>query len=65
MDKPPMAVIPYIVGVSEDIKCVCGKFGARVVFRSGQILHSMLTRVKDTLVPDPHRSSKVYIGETR
>ena len=58
-----MAVILYIAGNSEDIKCVCRKFGVKVVFRSGQTLCSLLTRVNERCtateveiqcgVPDP------------
>ena len=42
-------VLPYVVGMSEDIRRVCRKFNIRVVFKSGQTVHSMLTKVKDTL----------------
>ena len=42
-------VIPYVAGMSEDIRRVCRKFNIRVVFKSGRTLHSMLTKVKDTL----------------
>ena len=31
-------VIPYVAGMSEDIRCVCRKFNIRVVFKSGRIL---------------------------
>ena len=36
-------VVPYVVEMSEDNKCVCRKFDIKVVFRSGQILYSSLT----------------------
>ena len=42
-------MIPYIAGMSDDIRSVCRKFDVRVVFKSGWTLRSMLTRVKDTL----------------
>ena len=56
-------------GMSEDIRRVCRKFNIRVVFKSGRTLHSMLTKVKDTL-PLGKQSNvvyrmQVYIGETR
>ena len=71
-DRPPLVVLPYVSGVSEDIRCVCGRYNLRVVFRSGRTLCSMLTRVKDTLPLEKHSNvvnqipcrgcSKVYIG---
>ena len=33
-EKRPLVVIPYVAGMSEDIKCVCKKFNIRVVFKS-------------------------------
>ena len=45
--RPPLVMLPYIEGVNEDVKRVCRKFGMKVVFRSGQSLRSMLTKVKD------------------
>ena len=32
-------VIPYVAGMSEDIRCVCRKFNIRVVFKSGRTLY--------------------------
>ena len=32
---PPMVVIPYVSGLSEDIRRVCSRYDIRVVFRSG------------------------------
>ena len=49
-------VIPYVAGMSEDIRRVCS---IRVVFKSGQTLCSMLTKVKDTL-PHGKQSTVVY-----
>ena len=60
--KRPLAVIPYVSGVSELIRKVYEKFDLRVVFKSGPTLCSLLTRVKDPLpkgesgrcgLPDP------------
>ena len=42
-------VIPYVAGMSEDIRHVCRKFNIRVVFKSRQTVCSMLTKVKDAL----------------
>ena len=47
-EKGPLVVIPYVAGMSEDIRRVCRKFNIRVVFKSGQTLRSMLTKVKDS-----------------
>ena len=67
-------VIPYMGGMSEDIRRVCRKFNIRVVFKSGQTLCSMLTKVEDTLPPGkqsnvldriPCSCGQVYIGETK
>ena len=73
-EKGPLVVIPYVAGMSEDIRHVCRKFNIRVVFKSGQTLRSMLTKVKDTLPPGkqsnvvyriPCSCGQVYIGETK
>ena len=48
-EKEPLVVIPYVAGMSEDIRRVCRRFNIRVVFKSGWTLCSMLTKVKDTL----------------
>ena len=48
-DRTLLVVLPYITGVSEDIRQVCSRFGIRAAFRSGQTLWLMLTKVKDTL----------------
>ena len=42
-EKGSRVVIPYVAGMSEDIRCVCRKFNIRVVFKSGRTLRSMLT----------------------
>ena len=72
-ERPPLVMLPYVSGVSEDIRRVCSRYNLRVVFKSGQTLRTMLTRVKDRL-PEEKRSKvvyqipcdcgKVYIGET-
>ena len=73
-EKGPLVVIPYVAGMSENIRRVCRKFNIRVVFKSGWTLHSMLTKVKDTLPPGkqsnviyriPCSCGQVYIGETK
>ena len=58
-EKGPLVVIPYVAGMSEDIRRVCRKFNIRVVFKSGRTLHLMLTKVKDTLPPGK-QSNVVY-----
>ena len=71
--RPPLVMLPYTEGVSEDIRWVCRKFGMKVVFRSGLSLRSMLTKVKDTLALEkkskvvyqvPCSCGETYIGET-
>ena len=47
--KQPLAVIPYVNGMSKCIRKACEKFDLRVVFNSGPTLRSLLTRVKDPL----------------
>ena len=72
---PPRTTIcvPYVSGVSEDIRRVCRQFNIRVAFRSGRSLRSLLTRVKDPLPTGlqskviyriPCSCGKAYIGET-
>ena len=67
-------MIPYVAGMSEDIRHVCRKFNIRVVFKSRRTLRSMLTKVKDTLPLGkqsnvvyriPRSCGQVYIGETK
>ena len=48
-DRTPLVVLTYVAGVSEDIRRVCSRIGIRAVFKCGQILWLMLTKVKDTL----------------
>ena len=73
-ERGPLVVIPYVTGMSEDIRRVCREFNIRVVFKYGGTLRSMLTKVKDTLPLGkqsnvvyriPCSCGQVYIGETR
>ena len=41
------AVIPYVAGMSEDIRRICRRHNIRVAFRSSRTLRSMLSTVKD------------------
>ena len=67
----PLVVIPYVSGLSEDIRRICRRFGVRVVFKSGMSLRSQLSRLKDVLPLELHSGivqcsicEKSYIGET-
>ena len=51
-------MLPYVSGVSEDIRRVCSRYNLRVIFKSGQTLRTILTRVKDRL-PEEKRSKVV------
>ena len=51
-----MVVVPYVTGMSEDIRRVCN---IRVVFKSRRTSCSMLNKVKDTL-PLGKQSKVVY-----
>ena len=71
--SPPLVMLPYTKGASEDIWRICRKFGMKFVFRSGQSLHSVLSKVKDALAIEkqskvvhriPCNCGKVYVGET-
>ena len=66
-------MLPYIEGVSEDVKRVCRKFGIKAVFRSGQSRRSMLTKVKDPMIMEkqakvvyriPCSCGEAYIGDS-
>ena len=59
MQRPPLVLLAYVSGVSEDIRRVCRGFGLRVIFKTGRSLRSMLTKVKDTL-PAEKQSRVVY-----
>ena len=73
-EKEPLVVIPYVAGMSEDIRRVCRKLNIRVVFKSGRTLRSMFTKAKYTLPLGkqsnvvyrfPCSCSQVYIRETK
>ena len=72
-EKQPLAVIPYVSGVSERIRKACEKYNFNIVFKSGPTLRSLLTKVKDPLSKEklagvvyqiPCQCGKVYVGET-
>ena len=54
-----LIIIPYVKGLSEEIRRVCRKFDIKVVFRSGVSLKSKLSKVKDKL-PSDQNSNVVY-----
>ena len=65
--------IPYIPGISKEIRRVCRDFDIRVAFKTGMTMHPELTRVKDTLPLEkqamviyrvPCSCGLVYIGKT-
>ena len=73
-EKQPLAVIPYVSDVSEQIRKACEKYNLKVVFKSGPTLHSLLTKVKDPLPKEklanvvyqiPCQCGKMYVGETQ
>ena len=73
MQRSPLVMLPYVSGISEDIRRACWKFGVRVVFKFGRSLWSVLTKVKDRLPAEkqskvvyqiPCSCGKTYIGET-
>ena len=66
-------IIPYIAGVSEEIRRVCLDYDVRVAFKTGRTMCSKLTRVNDPLRLEkqamvvyriPCSWGKVYIGKT-
>ncbi|XP_062518280.1 uncharacterized protein LOC134193468 [Corticium candelabrum] len=67
-------VLPYISGLSEDIRRICKGYNIRVSFKSGRNLRNMLCKVKHP-IPKEHQShliyqipcacGKTYIGETK
>ena len=65
--------IPYVSGVSENIRRICRGYGIKVAFRSSNTLRQHLTRVKGRLPLSkqsrivysvPCSCGKSYIGET-
>ena len=74
IEKPPIAYLSYVTGVSERIRKVCRDFNIRTVIKSGPTLCGILTKVKDPLptikqsnviYEVPCTCGKVYIGETK
>ena len=66
--------LPYVAGLSEDIRRVCREFNIRTVFRSAPTLRRQLTKVKDTdpaekrsyvIYEIPCSCGCTYIGETK
>ena len=66
-------VIPYVAGMSEDIRRICRGHNIRVAFRSSRTLRAMLSSVKDKVPAEkqsgvvykiPCSCGKVYLGET-
>ena len=54
--------------MSKRIRKACGKFNLRVLFKSGSILHSLISKVKDpsgVVYQIPCQCVKVYIGEAQ
>ena len=73
VQRPPLVMLPYVAGISEDVRRVCRRFGLKVIFKSGRSLRSVLTKVKDTLPAEkqskvvyqiPCSCGRAYIGET-
>ena len=50
---PPLVMLPYIEGVSENVKRVWRKCGIKFVYRSGSLC-SMQTKVKDSKMMEKH-----------
>ena len=72
-EKECFIVIPYVMGVSKELRRVCGKYGVRVTFKSGTSLRGSLTKVKDEVSIITKSNvvysiacdcGKYYIGET-
>lgn len=55
--SPPLyiVILPYVAGLSEDIRRVCREFNIEVIFRAGWSLRAQLNEVKDKLHTSPHR----------
>ena len=72
--SPPLVVLPYTTGVSEDIRQVCRKYGMKVILKAGRSLRLVLTKVKDPVPMEkkakvvyqiPCSCGKSYINDTR
>ena len=70
----PTAFIPYVAGLSEDVRRVCRRYNIRTVFQSASTLRGQLTKVKDqdplekksrVVYQIPCSCGNVYIGETK
>ena len=66
--------LPYVAGLSEDLRRVCRKYGIRTVFTTISTLRQQLTRVKDVdpllkragvVYKIPCSCGQEYIGETK
>ena len=55
--EKPLVMIPYVSGLSEDIRRICRCYG--IIFKSGINIRSQLSKVKDTL-PLESQSGVVY-----
>ena len=71
--KTPVLVIPYVSGLSENIRRVCRDFNILTSFKSGKTLRGHLTKVKDRMdiamnssivYKIPCSCGRIYIGET-
>ena len=73
-DREGMFVsIPYLSGLSEDIRRICRRYNIRVVFKPGYTIRNYLSRVKTHLSDGmqskdvysvPCSCGKCYVGET-
>ena len=72
-DFKATAVLPYVKGLSQQLRRSLQQQGVRAVFKSETTLRSQLVRPKDAVDPTkqdgvvyriPCECSKVYIGET-
>ena len=50
-------MIPYVAGISEDVRHICRELGSRVVFKFGCALRSILTKMNDDL---PLNGEEIY-----
>ena len=67
------AVLPYVKGLSEQLRRCLQQQGVRVIFKSQTMLRSQLIRPKDAVDPAkqdgvvyriPYECGEVYIGDT-
>ena len=57
-DRPPLVMLPYTAGVSENIRRVCMNYTMQVIFRSGQSLRLVLSKVK---IPMPNQPTQAKL----